>query len=183
MNRYYDPVTDEFMSIDPDVADTDQPYVFTNDNPLNAEDPLGLRSPETLTNEEQTLLDESSNGRQFNGTNKPLTPQQQKVWKAAKQKTITNEKVGQTRNIQKRQPGSQGGSAYLVPVTQSASMGPNQTSSTVTLRQFEGSGGNPAPNGGGSGYPSSTTVIEVTGGTGLVAFLASNPEIWLLFTL
>jgi hypothetical protein len=41
INRYYDPATDEFMSIDPDVATTDQPYVFTNDDPLNAEDPLG----------------------------------------------------------------------------------------------------------------------------------------------
>jgi hypothetical protein len=30
------------MSIDPAVATTDQPYVFTNDNPLNAEDPVGL---------------------------------------------------------------------------------------------------------------------------------------------
>jgi len=42
INRYYDPTTDEFLSIDPDVADTDQPYVFTDDDPLNAEDPLGL---------------------------------------------------------------------------------------------------------------------------------------------
>jgi RHS repeat-associated protein len=42
INRYYDPTTDEFLSIDPDVATTDQPYVFTNDDPLNAEDPLGL---------------------------------------------------------------------------------------------------------------------------------------------
>jgi len=42
INRYYDPATDEFISIDPDVAQTDQPYVFTNDDPLNAEDPLGL---------------------------------------------------------------------------------------------------------------------------------------------
>jgi hypothetical protein len=30
------------MSVDPDVATTNQPYAFTNDNPLNAEDPLGL---------------------------------------------------------------------------------------------------------------------------------------------
>lgn len=29
------------MSIDPEVATTGQPYVFTNDNPLNQEDPLG----------------------------------------------------------------------------------------------------------------------------------------------
>jgi hypothetical protein len=42
INRYYDPSTDQFLSIDPDVASTDQPYVFTNDDPLNAEDPLGL---------------------------------------------------------------------------------------------------------------------------------------------
>ncbi|MGD0852979.1 MAG: RHS repeat-associated core domain-containing protein [Acidimicrobiales bacterium] len=42
INRYYDPATDQFISIDPDVTTTDQPYVFTNDNPLNSEDPLGL---------------------------------------------------------------------------------------------------------------------------------------------
>jgi len=43
INRYYDPTTDQFLSIDPNVATTDQPYVFTNDNPLNATDPLGLK--------------------------------------------------------------------------------------------------------------------------------------------
>ena len=42
VNRYYDPTTDEFLSIDPDVMTTDQPYVFTNDNSLNDADPLGL---------------------------------------------------------------------------------------------------------------------------------------------
>ena len=42
VNRYYDSVTDEFMSIDPEIAITNQPYVFTNDNPLNLEDPVGL---------------------------------------------------------------------------------------------------------------------------------------------
>lgn len=41
INRYYDPTTDQFLSIDPDVTTTYQPYVFTNDDPLNAEDPLG----------------------------------------------------------------------------------------------------------------------------------------------
>lgn len=44
INRYYDPSTDQFLSIDPDVATTDQPYVFTNDDPLNAEDPLGFKT-------------------------------------------------------------------------------------------------------------------------------------------
>lgn len=41
INRYYDASTDQFLSIDPFVAETNQPYVFTNDDPLNAEDPLG----------------------------------------------------------------------------------------------------------------------------------------------
>jgi RHS repeat-associated protein len=41
INRYYDPSTDQFLSVDPAVDTTGQPYVFTNDNPLNATDPLG----------------------------------------------------------------------------------------------------------------------------------------------
>jgi RHS repeat-associated protein len=43
INRYYDPSTDQFLSVDLDVQTTDQPYVFTNDDPLNATDPLGLK--------------------------------------------------------------------------------------------------------------------------------------------
>jgi hypothetical protein len=42
VGRYYDPGTDQFLSIDPDVAETGQPYAFTGDDPLNATDPLGL---------------------------------------------------------------------------------------------------------------------------------------------
>ena len=41
--RYYDPSTDQFLSVDPDVAETGQPYAFTEDDPLNVTDPLGLR--------------------------------------------------------------------------------------------------------------------------------------------
>jgi len=52
INRYYDPTTDQFLSIDPDVAQTDQPYMFTNDNPLNTEDPLG-EDPMLLGNPNQ----------------------------------------------------------------------------------------------------------------------------------
>jgi len=36
------------LSIDPDVATTNQPYAFTKDNPLNAEDPLGLGAKEKV---------------------------------------------------------------------------------------------------------------------------------------
>lgn len=42
INRYYDSGTDQFISVDPKVATTDQPYAFTNDDPLNSADPLGL---------------------------------------------------------------------------------------------------------------------------------------------
>jgi RHS repeat-associated protein len=43
VNRYYDPSTDQFLSVDPDVAETGQPYAFTGDDPLNETDPLGLK--------------------------------------------------------------------------------------------------------------------------------------------
>jgi len=43
VDRYYDPSTDQFLSVDPDVAETSQPYAFTGDDPLNATDPLGLK--------------------------------------------------------------------------------------------------------------------------------------------
>ncbi|HEY1830797.1 MAG TPA: RHS repeat-associated core domain-containing protein [Acidimicrobiales bacterium] len=42
IGRYYDPSTDQFLSIDPDVGETGQPYAFTADDPLNETDPRGL---------------------------------------------------------------------------------------------------------------------------------------------
>jgi hypothetical protein len=42
VDRYYDPTTDQFLSVDPDLAETGQPYAFTGDDPLNKTDPLGL---------------------------------------------------------------------------------------------------------------------------------------------
>jgi RHS repeat-associated protein len=42
INRYYDPATGQFMSVDPLVAETGQPYEYTGDDPVNAVDPLGL---------------------------------------------------------------------------------------------------------------------------------------------
>jgi RHS repeat-associated protein len=52
INRYYDPTTDQFLSVDPDVAQTDQPYVFTNDDPLNLEDPLGMEALKSVVLQE-----------------------------------------------------------------------------------------------------------------------------------
>jgi len=40
--RYYDPLTGQFLSRDPAVATTRQPYSYIADNPLNGADPSGL---------------------------------------------------------------------------------------------------------------------------------------------
>jgi RHS repeat-associated protein len=42
INRYYDPATGQFISVDPDVGQTGQPYAYTGGDPVNATDPLGL---------------------------------------------------------------------------------------------------------------------------------------------
>jgi RHS repeat-associated protein len=40
--RTYDPVTAQFLSVDPAVSGTGAPYTYADDNPLNASDPSGL---------------------------------------------------------------------------------------------------------------------------------------------
>jgi RHS repeat-associated protein len=42
INRYYDPRTGQFTSVDPDVAETLEPYAYTNGNPVSDTDPAGL---------------------------------------------------------------------------------------------------------------------------------------------
>ena len=42
VGRYYDPSTDQFLSVDPEVGVTGQPYAYDTDDPLNETDPLGL---------------------------------------------------------------------------------------------------------------------------------------------
>ena len=44
INRYYDPSTGQFLSVDPLVGITDQPYQYVGGDPLNFIDPLGLCS-------------------------------------------------------------------------------------------------------------------------------------------
>ncbi|HZU13386.1 MAG TPA: RHS repeat-associated core domain-containing protein [Chloroflexota bacterium] len=41
-NRYYDPETDQFLTVDPLGSQTQQPYSYATDTPLNVTDPLGL---------------------------------------------------------------------------------------------------------------------------------------------
>jgi RHS repeat-associated protein len=42
--RTYDPVTAQFLSVDPVVGATGEPYGYAADNPVNAADPTGLRT-------------------------------------------------------------------------------------------------------------------------------------------
>lgn len=42
--RYYDPGTGQFLSVDPAVNVTGQPYAYAGDDPVNQSDPLGLYS-------------------------------------------------------------------------------------------------------------------------------------------
>jgi RHS repeat-associated protein len=42
VNRYYDPGRGQFLSVDPLVDETDQPYVYTGGDPVSDTDPSGL---------------------------------------------------------------------------------------------------------------------------------------------
>ena len=42
IGRYYDPATGQFLSVDPLVAQTQQAYVYVEDDPVNAIAPTGL---------------------------------------------------------------------------------------------------------------------------------------------
>jgi RHS repeat-associated protein len=41
IGRYYDPATGQFLSVDPDVAGTGEPYTFAGSDPVNGSDPTG----------------------------------------------------------------------------------------------------------------------------------------------
>ncbi|HET7013040.1 MAG TPA: RHS repeat-associated core domain-containing protein [Streptosporangiaceae bacterium] len=42
INRYYDPQTGQFISVDPDLDTSLQPYAYASDNPISDSDPTGL---------------------------------------------------------------------------------------------------------------------------------------------
>ena len=44
IHRYYDPATGQFLSVDPYLSTTQQPYEFAGSDPVNQTDPLGLKS-------------------------------------------------------------------------------------------------------------------------------------------
>lgn len=42
VHRYYDPTTGQFLTVDPLVSQTGQPFSYANDDPVNGSDPSGL---------------------------------------------------------------------------------------------------------------------------------------------
>ena len=42
VHRYYDPTTEQFLSVDPLADVTETPYAFTAGDPVNSIDPTGL---------------------------------------------------------------------------------------------------------------------------------------------
>jgi RHS repeat-associated protein len=42
INRYYDPATGQFLSLDPYLNSTRQPYIYADGNPVTFTDPVGL---------------------------------------------------------------------------------------------------------------------------------------------
>ena len=41
VHRYYDPTTGQFLTVDPDLQQTQEPFEYAGDNPVNAVDPNG----------------------------------------------------------------------------------------------------------------------------------------------
>ena len=55
INRYYDPSTAQYVSVDPAVGTTQQPYTYVGDSPLNGTDPLGLCWPKWACGAEHAI--------------------------------------------------------------------------------------------------------------------------------
>jgi uncharacterized protein RhaS with RHS repeats len=97
VHRYYDPKTGEFLSVDPDVATTHQPYQYAGDDPVNTDDPSGMSSrlqPKQWSQSEQKAVNEKNNGE----------PYTEKSYKSAMTKAKFNQKNGWTDTGEERQP-------------------------------------------------------------------------------
>ena len=72
VNRYYDSTSGEFLSVDPDVSETGQPYSAFNSDPMNVTDPLGLEGWYCISGQTHyykgNLYGDSGNGK-CNGEN------------------------------------------------------------------------------------------------------------------
>jgi RHS repeat-associated protein len=45
IGRYYDPATGQFLTVDPDLQTTHEPYIYASDDPVDNADPLGEAPP------------------------------------------------------------------------------------------------------------------------------------------
>ena len=108
--RYYDPVTTQFLTVDPLVDATQAAYTYASDNPLAFTDPSGLcetyamgkggggyrpggQAGPQLSADEQAAVDAKKAGQ----------PYDQKAYKRAQQKIKEGQKYDGTRNNAKRQ--------------------------------------------------------------------------------
>ncbi len=62
INRYYDPTTAQFLTVDPAVGLTHARYSYVNSNPLNDTDPLGLAGSGCPTSDPTCTVNEGSPG-------------------------------------------------------------------------------------------------------------------------
>ena len=58
--RYYDPATSQFLSVDPLVDVTQQPYGYANENPANESDPTGMWSLNPISDVTQAVNETGS---------------------------------------------------------------------------------------------------------------------------
>jgi RHS repeat-associated protein len=130
IGRYYDPATDQFLSVDPDVAETMQPYAFTGDDPLNATDPLGLAKggPQNKLSKEFEGYSDAA----LNKLYKSLKGRLSAADKALKLRVAAEQKARKLR-------GSTGGGGPIkfVTVAPSAELGPNQSPHLVPITSLQ----------------------------------------------
>ena len=88
-HRYYDPTTGQFLTVDPLVAQTGEPYGYTNDNPVNKSDPAGLgaQGPEQWSEAEKQAVEKKQAGD---------NTYDKSAYNRAMQKAVTNGKRGYT---------------------------------------------------------------------------------------
>ncbi len=58
LNRYYEPATGQFLSVDPQLSQTLQAYAYADDNPVSLSDPTGLWW-DYATNQRESRLSEN----------------------------------------------------------------------------------------------------------------------------
>ena len=142
MDRYYDPATDQFVTVDPDLAETDQAYAFTGDDPLNATDPNGLcpqrgkrnlkkTDPTDESNPTQQEKEVGDRNAQKRASAKRLPPKS-----ARKKAKLKNVPLPPPTNCEPSPVADP--TPATVPVTPSAEMGPHQVQATASLSQLQG---------------------------------------------